>query len=189
MPKAKALVALQRSILIIIFHLLTDPTTEFTDLGPDFYTRRIDLARRTNHLTHQPPDPPTPGPGLHRPAHPHQDRLNPPEPTPTGSPPGGPFPPSRLRDTSHAEPAIPFARPRLGFPVSQAVPRRVRTRHRRSNECARCAVCQRQLRSRASGQRQVAYSARPGLPGIAAIVAGAVVVKQDGHVVDRIFLR
>jgi transposase len=53
MPKPKALVALQRSILIIIFHLLTDPTTEFTDLGPDFYTRRIDLARRTNHLTRQ----------------------------------------------------------------------------------------------------------------------------------------
>jgi len=53
MPKAKALVALQRSILIIIFHLLNDPTTEFTDLGPDFYTRRIDLARRTNQLTRQ----------------------------------------------------------------------------------------------------------------------------------------
>ena len=53
MPKAKALVALQRSILIIIFHLLADPTTEFTDLGPDFYTRRLDLARRTNHLTRQ----------------------------------------------------------------------------------------------------------------------------------------
>jgi hypothetical protein len=32
MPKAKALVALHRSILIIIFHLLADPTTEFTDL-------------------------------------------------------------------------------------------------------------------------------------------------------------
>ncbi len=39
MPKAKALVALQRSILVIIFHLLADPTAEFTDLGPDFYTR------------------------------------------------------------------------------------------------------------------------------------------------------
>jgi hypothetical protein len=53
MPKAKALVALQRSILIIIFHLLADPTAEFTDLGPDFYTRRINLARRTDHLTRQ----------------------------------------------------------------------------------------------------------------------------------------
>jgi transposase len=53
MPKAKALVALQRSILVIIFHLLADPTTEFTDLGPDFYTRRLDLTRRTNHLMRQ----------------------------------------------------------------------------------------------------------------------------------------
>ncbi len=53
MPRAKALVALQRSILIIIFHLLADPTAKFTDLGPDFYTRRINLARRTNHLTQQ----------------------------------------------------------------------------------------------------------------------------------------
>ena len=53
MPKAKALVALQRSILTIIFHLLADSTAEFSDLGPDFYTRRIDLARRTNQLTRQ----------------------------------------------------------------------------------------------------------------------------------------
>ncbi|MGH3778725.1 MAG: hypothetical protein ACRDRR_23810, partial [Pseudonocardiaceae bacterium] len=49
----KRLVALQRSILVIIFHLLADPTTEFTDLGPDFYTRRINLARRTDQLTRQ----------------------------------------------------------------------------------------------------------------------------------------
>ncbi|MBV9729058.1 MAG: hypothetical protein JO309_06550 [Pseudonocardiales bacterium] len=53
MPKAKALVALQRSILIIIFHLLADPTVEFTDLRPDYYTQRLDLAQRTNHLTRQ----------------------------------------------------------------------------------------------------------------------------------------
>jgi transposase len=53
MPKAKALVALQRSILTIIFHLLANPTAEFTDLGPDFYTRRLDHTRRTNHLTRQ----------------------------------------------------------------------------------------------------------------------------------------
>jgi transposase len=53
MPKAKALVALQRSILTIIFHLLANPTAEFTDLGPDYYTRRLDHTRRTNHLTRQ----------------------------------------------------------------------------------------------------------------------------------------
>jgi len=53
MPKAKALVALQRSILVAIFHLLADPTAEFTDLGSDFYQRRIDRARRTTHLLRQ----------------------------------------------------------------------------------------------------------------------------------------
>src|SRR5215208_45203 len=53
MPKAKALVALQRSILVILFHLLADPAAEFTDLGSDFYQRRIDRARRTTHLLRQ----------------------------------------------------------------------------------------------------------------------------------------
>jgi hypothetical protein len=53
MPKPKALAALERSILVIIFHLLQDPTTEFKDLGADFYTRRIDRDHRTNHLTRQ----------------------------------------------------------------------------------------------------------------------------------------
>jgi transposase len=53
MPKAKALVALQRSILVIIFHLLADPTATFTDLGADHYTRRLDRARRTTQLTRQ----------------------------------------------------------------------------------------------------------------------------------------
>ena len=53
MPKAKALVALQRSILVIFFHLLADPAAEFADLGSDFYQRRIDRARRTTHLPRQ----------------------------------------------------------------------------------------------------------------------------------------
>ena len=53
MPKAKALVALQRSILVIFFHLLADPTADFTDLGADFYAKRIDRARRTTHLLRQ----------------------------------------------------------------------------------------------------------------------------------------
>jgi len=53
MPKAKALVALQRSILVIFFHLLADPTAQFTDLGSDFYQRRIDRARRASHLIRQ----------------------------------------------------------------------------------------------------------------------------------------
>jgi hypothetical protein len=42
MPKAKALAAIERSILVIIFHMLADPNTQFADLGADFYTRRID---------------------------------------------------------------------------------------------------------------------------------------------------
>ncbi len=53
MPKAKAKAALQRSILTIIFHLLANPTARFEDLGPDFYTRRLDTARRTSQLTRQ----------------------------------------------------------------------------------------------------------------------------------------
>ena len=53
MPKAKALAAIERSILVIIFHLLADPSATFTDLGADFYARRIDMRRRTDHLVHQ----------------------------------------------------------------------------------------------------------------------------------------
>jgi transposase len=53
MPKPKALAAIERSILVIIFHMLADPTVEFTELGADFYTRRVDRARRTSQLTRQ----------------------------------------------------------------------------------------------------------------------------------------
>jgi transposase len=53
MPKAKALAAIQRSILVIIFHLLNDPTATFYDLGSDYYTKRIDIERRTRNLVHQ----------------------------------------------------------------------------------------------------------------------------------------
>jgi transposase len=53
MPKAKAQAALQRSILTIIFHLLADPTATYRDLGPDYYTKRIDLQRHTRSLVAQ----------------------------------------------------------------------------------------------------------------------------------------
>ncbi len=53
MPKAKALAAIERSILVAIFHLLTDPTTTFTDLGADYYDKRIDKQRRTRSLISQ----------------------------------------------------------------------------------------------------------------------------------------
>ena len=40
-----------RSILIIIWHLLSDPTARFHDLGPGFYQTRTDTQRRTrNHV-------------------------------------------------------------------------------------------------------------------------------------------
>jgi hypothetical protein len=50
MPKPKALAAIERSILVIIFHMLADPTVEFAELGADHYTRRLDRARRTSQL-------------------------------------------------------------------------------------------------------------------------------------------
>ena len=53
MPKAKALAAIERSILVAIFHLLADPTTTFTDLGSDYYNKRIDKQRRTRSLIGQ----------------------------------------------------------------------------------------------------------------------------------------
>jgi len=53
MPKAKSLAAIERSILVVIFHLLSDPNATFVDLGSDFYTKRIDQRRRTDHLVHQ----------------------------------------------------------------------------------------------------------------------------------------
>ena len=42
--KLKALVAVARSILVIVGHLLSDPTAHFYDLGPDYHTHRIDTT-------------------------------------------------------------------------------------------------------------------------------------------------
>ena len=53
MPKPKALLAIARSILTIIWHLLADPTARYTDLGADFHTRRLDTGRKTRNLIHQ----------------------------------------------------------------------------------------------------------------------------------------
>ena len=40
-----------RSILVIVWHLLADPTARFHDLGADFYTNRTDTDRQTrNHI-------------------------------------------------------------------------------------------------------------------------------------------
>lgn len=49
--KLKALVAVARSILVIIWHLLADPAARFHDPGPDHYTNRIDKGHKTrNHV-------------------------------------------------------------------------------------------------------------------------------------------
>jgi transposase len=45
--KLKALVAVARSILVIVWHLLADPTARYHDLGSDFYTSRIATDRKT----------------------------------------------------------------------------------------------------------------------------------------------
>ena len=50
--KLKALVAVARSILVIIWNLLNDPTARFRDLGADYHATRINTERRTrNYVT------------------------------------------------------------------------------------------------------------------------------------------
>ncbi len=55
-PKAtfhekSGLVAVARSILVIVWRLLADPTVRFHDLGSDYYTSRLDTERQLrNHL-------------------------------------------------------------------------------------------------------------------------------------------
>jgi transposase len=48
--KLKALVAVARSILVIIWQLLSDPTARFHDLGTDYHTTRINKDRRKRAL-------------------------------------------------------------------------------------------------------------------------------------------
>jgi hypothetical protein len=45
--------ALARTILTIVFELLSDPTARYTDLGADFYTRQLDTRRRTDQRVRQ----------------------------------------------------------------------------------------------------------------------------------------
>jgi transposase len=51
--KRKALAAIARSILVIIFHLLADPETRYHDLGPDHYDTHIDRDRKIRNLVRQ----------------------------------------------------------------------------------------------------------------------------------------
>jgi transposase len=48
---ARAQTAVARSVLVIIWHLLSDPEARFTDLGPDWHTRKGDRDRKVRaHL-------------------------------------------------------------------------------------------------------------------------------------------
>jgi transposase len=55
----KALVAVARSILMIVWHLINDPSARFHDLGADHHQRPTDPARKTRDLARQ----------LHAPGH------------------------------------------------------------------------------------------------------------------------
>ena len=49
--KKKAMVAVGRSILVIVWHLLSDPDTRYHDLGPDHFDRRVSTdANKRNHI-------------------------------------------------------------------------------------------------------------------------------------------
>ena len=49
--KKKAIVAVSRSILVIVWHLLADPDARYTDLGSDHYTRHINTeSKKRNHI-------------------------------------------------------------------------------------------------------------------------------------------
>jgi transposase len=50
---ARAKVAVARSILIIIWHLLKDPQARFADLGPDHYASKTDKDKKTRNLIRQ----------------------------------------------------------------------------------------------------------------------------------------
>ena len=51
--KQKAMVAVGRSMLVIIWHLLSDPEARYADLGSDFYDKRINAERRKRNHIHQ----------------------------------------------------------------------------------------------------------------------------------------
>ena len=51
--RQRALVAISRSILVVVWHLLNDPSARFVDLGSDFYDRRLNKDRRTRDLVRQ----------------------------------------------------------------------------------------------------------------------------------------
>jgi transposase len=51
--RQRALVAIARSTLVIVWHLLADPSARFMDLGSDFYERHVNKDRKTRDLIRQ----------------------------------------------------------------------------------------------------------------------------------------
>jgi transposase len=51
--KKKALVAVGRSILVVVWHLLSDPDTRFIDLGPDHFDRHVNTETKKRNHIHQ----------------------------------------------------------------------------------------------------------------------------------------
>jgi transposase len=45
--KLKALVAVARSILVIVWHLLADPAARYRDLGSDYHANKVDRDKKT----------------------------------------------------------------------------------------------------------------------------------------------
>jgi len=124
--KLKALVAIARSILVIVWHLLADPTARFRDLGADYHTSRIDTGRKTRSLsansrpsaTPSPCNPPhSPRPAPRRP---HADPIPPP-------------PTTRLRCAPPGAAACPL---RWSFSGQKSVPDRPSRRARCCSQCS-----------------------------------------------------
>jgi transposase len=51
--KLKALVAIARALLVIVWHLLADRSARYHDLGPDYHASRTDTTRRTRSHVRQ----------------------------------------------------------------------------------------------------------------------------------------
>jgi transposase len=50
-PAAALKITIARSILVIIWHLLSYPEARYTDLGPGYYQARLDIGRKLrNHI-------------------------------------------------------------------------------------------------------------------------------------------
>jgi hypothetical protein len=116
--RKKAVVAIGRSILVIIWHLPADPDARYTDLGSDFYDTRINPERRRrNHIRQlealgykvileraaRPPRPDQPGSA--------------------DAPPGAAARPLTLRFSD--QPLVPLARRRTGVKIAGGTARDV----------------------------------------------------------------